>query len=107
MRSKAEVLRRVSIVVADEFHLLNDSHRGPTMEITKNQTFIARCSNYYSICYSRNSQDLADWLDSDLVVSEWRPVSLEYATLAELDLEPRAIQKSEFSSTTNLGHQGL
>ena len=30
MRSKAEVLRRVSVVVADEFHLLNDSHRGPT-----------------------------------------------------------------------------
>ena len=33
MRSKSEVLRRVSIVVADEFHLVNDSHRGPTMEI--------------------------------------------------------------------------
>ena len=38
-----------------------------------------------------------------MVVSEWRPVSLEYATLAELDLEPRAIQKSEFSSTSMLG----
>ena len=33
MRSKSEVLRRVSVVVADEFHLVNDSHRGPTMEI--------------------------------------------------------------------------
>ena len=33
MRSKSEVLRRVSVVVADEFHLLNDNHRGPTMEI--------------------------------------------------------------------------
>ena len=50
-----------------------------------------------------NSQDLADWLDSKLVVSQWRPVSLEYSTLAELDLEPRAIQKSELSTSSNLG----
>ena len=105
MRSKAEVLRRVSVVVADEFHLLNDSHRGPTMEIN-----LARIRHLLPdaqiITLSAtvgNSQDLADWLDSDLVVSEWRPVSLEYATLAELDLEPRAIQKSEFSSSSNLG----
>ena len=105
MRSKAEVLRRVSVVVADEFHLLNDSHRGPTMEIN-----LARIRHLLPdaqiITLSAtvgNSQDLADWLNSDLVVSEWRPVSLEYATLAELDLEPRAIQKSEFSSSSNLG----
>lgn len=105
MRSKAEVLRRVSVVVADEFHLLNDSHRGPTMEIN-----LARIRHLLPdaqiITLSAtvgNSQDLADWLDSDLVVSEWRPVSLEYATLAELDLEPRAIQKSESSSTSDLG----
>ena len=50
-----------------------------------------------------NSQDLADWLESDLIVSQWRPVSLEYATLAELDLEPRAIQKSELSTASDLG----
>ena len=49
-----------------------------------------------------NSQDLADWLDSVLIVSEWRPVSLEYSTLAELDLEPRAIQQSELTSNGNL-----
>ena len=27
MRSKPEIMRRVSVVVADEFHLVNDSHR--------------------------------------------------------------------------------
>ena len=46
-----------------------------------------------------NSQDLADWLDSELIVSNWRPVSLEYATLAELDLEPRAIQQSQLTNS--------
>ena len=105
MRSKSEVLRRVSVVVADEFHLVNDSHRGPTMEIN-----LARIRHLLPdaqiITLSAtvgNSQDLADWLDSELIVSQWRPVSLEYATLAELDLEPRAIQQSELSTTGNLG----
>ena len=105
MRSKSEVLRRVSVVVADEFHLLNDSHRGPTMEIN-----LARIRHLLPdaqiITLSAtvgNSQDLADWLESDLIVSQWRPVSLEYATLAELELEPRAIQKSEFSTSSDLG----
>ena len=105
MRSKSEVLRRVSVVVADEFHLLNDNHRGPTMEIN-----LARVRHLLPdaqiITLSAtvgNSQDLADWLDSKLVVSQWRPVSLEYSTLAELDLEPRAIQQSELSTSSNLG----
>lgn len=104
MRSKPEVLRRVSVVVADEFHLVNDSHRGPTMEInlTRIRHFLPESQIITLSATVGNSQDLADWLDSELIVSEWRPVSLEYSTLAELDLEPRAIQKSELSTTGNL-----
>ena len=104
MRSKPEILRRVSAVVADEFHLLNDSQRGPTMEIN-----LARIKHLIPdtqiITLSAtvgNSHDLADWLNSELIISEWRPVSLEYSPLAELDLEPRAIQKSELESENKL-----
>ena len=105
MRSKSEVLRRVSVVVADEFHLLNDSHRGPTMEINlaRIRHLLPESQIITLSATVGNSQDLADWLDSDLIVSQWRPVSLEYSTLAELDLEPRAIQKSELSTTGDLG----
>ncbi len=105
MRSKSEVLRRVSVVVADEFHLLNDNHRGPTMEINlaRVRHLIPGAQIITLSATVGNSQDLADWLDSKLVVSQWRPVSLEYSTLAELDLEPRAIQKSELSTSSNLG----
>ena len=104
MRSKSEVLRRVSVVVADEFHLVNDSHRGPTMEINlaRIRHLLPEAQIITLSATVGNSQDLADWLDSDLIVSQWRPVSLEYATLAELDLEPRAIQKSELSTSSNL-----
>ena len=105
MRSKSEVLRRVSVVVADEFHLVNDSHRGPTMEINlaRIRHLLPEAQIITLSATVGNSQDLADWLESDLIVSEWRPVSLEYATLAELDLEPRAIQKSELSTHSDLG----
>ena len=105
MRSKSEVLRRVSVVVADEFHLVNDSHRGPTMEINlaRIRHLLPEAQIITLSATVGNSQDLADWLDSDLIVSQWRPVSLEYATLAELDLEPRAIQRSELSTASDLG----
>ena len=104
MRSKPEIMRRVSVVVADEFHLVNDSHRGPTMEInlTRIRHLLPDAQIITLSATVGNSQDLADWLDSVLVVSEWRPVSLEYSTLAELDLEPRAIQQSELTTEGNL-----
>ena len=105
MRSKSEILSRVSVVVADEFHLLNDSHRGPTMEINlaRIRHLLPSAQIITLSATVGNSQDLADWLESKLIVSDWRPVSLEYSTLAELDLEPRAIQKSELSTSKDLG----
>lgn len=104
MRSKPEILRRVSTVIADEFHLLNDSQRGPTMEINlaRIKHLIPETQIITLSATVGNSQDLADWLDSELVVSDWRPVSLEYSTLAELDLEPRAMQKGDLSTKNKL-----
>ena len=45
-----------------------------------------------------NCQDLADWLSADLIVSDWRPVALEYSTFHDLHLEPRLVQSSALSS---------
>ena len=33
MRTKPDRMANVSVIVADEFHLLNDTTRGPTLEI--------------------------------------------------------------------------
>ena len=41
---------------------------------------------------------MANWLDADLVVSDWRPVALEYSTFHDLHLEPRLVQSSALSS---------
>ena len=96
MRNRPDIVADVSVIVADEFHLLNDISRGPTLEInlTRLKSIRPQAQLIALSATVGNGEELARWLDADLIVSSWRPVSLEYSTLAELDLEPRAIQQS-------------
>ncbi len=103
MRSRPEVMRNVSIVVADEFHLIHDGDRGPTMEVN-----LARIRHWRPsaqiIALSAtvgNSSELSEWLDAELITSEWRPVALEMSTMVENCIEPRRrIDAATESSTT-------
>ena len=104
MRSRSELMSNVSIVVADEFHLLHDASRGPTLEINLTRLRTLR-PNAQLIALSAtvgNCEILAQWLDAALVQSDWRPVDLEYATLHDRHLEPRKIQSSSLDSSTNV-----
>ena len=91
MRTKPELIQNVSIVVADEFHLIHDGDRGPTMEVN-----LARLRHWRPsvqiIALSAtvgNSDELAQWLDSELITSDWRPVTLEMSTMVEGCIEAR------------------
>ena len=100
IRNRSEVMSNVSIIVADEFHLLNDVSRGPTLEINLTKLRYLK-PNAQIIALSAtvgNCQDLADWLNADLIMSDWRPVALEYSTFHDLHLEPRLVQSSALSS---------
>ncbi|MFW9853946.1 MAG: DEAD/DEAH box helicase [Candidatus Thorarchaeota archaeon] len=73
------ILNQVSLVIIDEFHLLDDQHRGPTLE-----TLLARLryenSQAQLLALSAtvgNADELAEWLDAKLVISDWRPVPLK------------------------------
>ena len=94
-------MSRVSIVVADEFHLMNDSTRGPTLEINLTKLrFLRKDAQLIALSATvGNCQDLANWLDADLIQSDWRPVALEYSTFHDLHLEPRLVQSSEVSTS--------
>ncbi len=101
MRTRSELMSNVSVVVADEFHLLHDASRGPTLEINLTRLRTLR-PNAQLIALSAtvgNCDVLAKWLDATLVQSDWRPVDLEYATLHDRHLEPRKIQSSSLDST--------
>ena len=69
----------VTLVIVDECHLLNDQHRGPTLEILLAR-LLMKNTNLQLIALSAtigNSDDLSEWLGAELVQSEWRPVPLK------------------------------
>ena len=94
LRHRSELVADVCCVVADEFHLMNDGTRGPTLEI--NLTRLRHIKpDAQIIALSAtvgNSPDLASWLDAKLIQSDWRPVALEYATFHDFHVEPRKVQ---------------
>jgi helicase len=78
IRHRASWVRDVSLVIADEIHLLGDTHRGPTLEIVLTRLrsmnpdlrFIALSATI------PNAAEIAEWLDARLIESHWRPVPL-------------------------------
>tara|TARA_B100000965_G_scaffold121487_1_gene100459 strand:- start:5005 stop:7563 length:2559 start_codon:yes stop_codon:yes gene_type:complete len=89
IRTRPNFLDNVEAVVIDEFHLLDDPGRGPTLEI-----IIARIRHERPGCQIialsatvGNSDSVANWLKADLVKSEWRPVELQSGTVNGLDLK--------------------
>ncbi len=79
IRHRAEWLRDIAVVVADEVHLLGDASRGPTLEVVlaklrqvnPQAQFIALSATI------RNADEISRWLSAKLVVSSWRPVPLK------------------------------
>ncbi|MFQ3343517.1 MAG: helicase [Candidatus Thalassarchaeaceae archaeon] len=97
IRSKSEIMNNIGIIVTDEFHLLNDFGRGPTLEIVlsrirhhKPEVQIIALSATVG-----NSEELAKWLNAKLIKSHWRPVSLEYGILNELEVSIHKIDSNK------------
>jgi len=78
IRHDANWIRDVGLVVIDEIHLLNDPSRGPTLEILLIQLrSILPNSQIIGLSATvSNSNELAEWLDAELIESNFRPVDL-------------------------------
>jgi helicase len=78
MRNGAAWVRDLAVLVVDEIHLLNDVGRGPTLEMTI--TKLRRLNPDLQViglsATVANAKELAEWLDAELVFSDWRPISL-------------------------------
>lgn len=82
-------LTGIGTIVVDEIHLLNDAERGPTLEILltilkqllKNAQIIGLSATI------GNAEELAEWLNADLVVDEWRPVKLHKGIYLDGEIE--------------------
>lgn len=71
-------LSSIAVVVVDEIHLLNDTSRGPTLEIliTLLRQLLPKSQFIGLSATIGNPKELADWLDANLVIDDWRPVKL-------------------------------
>lgn len=78
LRHRISWLGDVKAVIVDEIHLLNDSKRGPTLEVvlTLLKTMITTQLIGLSATVG-NPQELATWLGATLVMDSWRPVELK------------------------------
>ncbi len=77
IRHHAHWTKDIGLVIVDEIHLLNDPERGPNLEVLL--TLLRSTLKPRIIGLSAtigNAEELAQWLEAELVVSDWRPVKL-------------------------------
>ena len=78
VRNGAAWIDDLTCVVADEVHLVDDPGRGPTLEVTlgKLRTLNPGLQVVALSATVDNADVIAEWLDAELVDSEWRPIDL-------------------------------
>ena len=79
MRHGSAWIDSVGLVIVDEVHMLHDPGRGPTLEVALTK-MMRRNKGMQIIALSAtisNAMDLAQWLDAELVRSDWRPIELK------------------------------
>jgi len=78
IRHRVKWIDDVSVVVIDEIHLIGDEERGGTLEV-----LITKLKSKYNVqiiglsATIGNPEELARWLEAELVIDTWRPVKLK------------------------------
>ncbi|GAB3666712.1 ATP-dependent DNA helicase [Halopiger thermotolerans] len=78
VRNGADWLSELTCVVSDEVHLIDDRNRGPTLEVTlaKLRKLNPDLQTVALSATVGNADEIADWLDAELVETDWRPIDL-------------------------------
>ncbi len=78
IRHGAPWISQVKLLVVDEIHLLNDSGRGPTLEIviTLLRKLIKDLQIVALSATVGNPEEVGTWLGAEVVLDDWRPVKL-------------------------------
>lgn len=78
MRHRSRWMEDLGVVVADEIHLMHDPERGPTIEVLLSKVKMTnpRAQLIALSATIKNAKEIAQWLNAELVVSDFRPVEL-------------------------------
>ncbi|MGD8546274.1 MAG: DEAD/DEAH box helicase, partial [Candidatus Bathyarchaeota archaeon] len=109
LRHRAKWMDEISLVIADEVHLLNDAERGPTLEVV-----LARLEQVNPemqiLALSatiKNVQEIAGWLKAGYVATEWRPIPLREGVILQNEMhfkdgDARKIERRTSNPAINL-----
>jgi len=78
LRHRSPWIAEVSVVVADEIHLITEADRGPTLEVVL--TRLLKLNPQIQIialsATIKNATEIGEWLKGIPITTEWRPVPL-------------------------------
>lgn len=78
IRNSAAGFKDIGCIIYDEIHLLTEPDRGPTLEfiMALNRRIFPKAQAIALSATINNREELAKWMDAELVYSEFRPVKL-------------------------------
>ena len=89
LRHRARWMDEISLIVADEVHLLNDAERGPTLEVVLARLMQVN-PDVQLLALSatiKNAEETAEWLKADVITTDWRPVTLKEGVLLQDEVQ--------------------
>ncbi|MHA1626827.1 MAG: helix-hairpin-helix domain-containing protein, partial [Candidatus Asgardarchaeia archaeon] len=109
LRHKARWIQDIGTLVVDEIHMIGDPHRGPVLEnvIMTLRKVVPEAQIIALSATVSNAEEIADWLDAEYVLSDWRPVRLREGICYQnhifySDGEEEVIRKVTPNPTINL-----
>jgi helicase len=89
LRHRSKWMDEVSLVIADEVHLLNEAERGPTLEVVLARLMQVNPSIQVLALSATmgNVDEVAAWLKAQYVITEWRPVTLKEGVLLHDEIQ--------------------
>jgi helicase len=109
LRHRTKWIEDISLIVADEVHLLNEAKRGPTLEVVLARLMQINPEMQILALSAtiNNVEEIAAWLKASYVITEWRPVTLKEGVLLHEEIQykdgdARKIEKKTRNTTINL-----
>jgi helicase len=104
LRHQVSWMKDISLIVSDEIHLITDPSRGPTLEValSKLRQINPEAQLLALSATIKNANEIAEWLNAKLILSEWRPVILREGVYYNGKIE---FEDGELEEISNQGIQ--
>ncbi|RZN15931.1 MAG: ATP-dependent DNA helicase [Methanosarcinales archaeon] len=108
IRNGTSWMSKITVVVADEVHLIDSANRGPTLEVILSKLQSNKQIQIIALSATiGNAEEIADWLKARVVTSTWRPVKLNEGTFFKdvikyKDGTNKSIKQVDKDDTVNL-----